>query len=548
MIMRNFFKLLILIQGIIFISGFSFWAKLYFYPNTWSFKMLCPTSVEIKLDHQWSESYGTRLDTIFNPLEILDTNISFSRSGFYNTIVQSDIWDSPTRLITSAYNNPITNRISWDNVSLWNFNFETHSVNTTWTRFEIYANTLDSADFSNDSSVMLNPTTDILSETWYGYYTFSPWTCDPDIEYPENTQSVLDINNSDRIKYLFWFDFFVRDGSGYTKDQPGYKTDNVILQDYYYGKNQANRESGIDPYSMTIEFIYSDWSKISFTWSNPWINLAWTGKTRDRKRRDYWISVSPFGLVDFGIEKTMEFSGKISDYAWHQTTIFYTFNNPTPPRIAYMSPNTWEKHILPKTDIVLKLSDNRAWIDPNSVQVEVYSWWCNGSMIWQFSGDSLYKEAVSWYANTPDYMIKISSWSVYNWQEFVLPTNETEICIKVSAEDNENNQIISPNNEYSFTTRNQCSFYDCENMFEIYRSPDAITWQIYSLPKLYITWGQNPYIVWDTLYCWLLWNITLITGNIQNPTNFKQKTLQVSWWFISLSGEVMTITPFIVNN
>lgn len=547
MLSRKTFRLLFLIGSIVFISGFSFWAKLYFSPSTGNFKMLCPISIDVKLDHQWSESYGTRLDAIFNPLEILDTNISFSRSWFYNTIVQSDILDSPARLITSAYNNPISQRISWDNVSLWKINFETHSVNTTETRLWIYAHSFDPQDFSNDSSVMLNPTTDILSETWYGIYSFSPWTCIPDTEYPENTQSVLDINNSDRIRYLFWFDFFVRDWADYTKDQPGYKTDNIILQDYYYGKNQADKSSWINPFSMTIEFIYEDWSKIAFSWSSPWINLAWTWKTRDRKRRDYWISVSPFGLVDFGIEKTMKFSGNISDYAGHKIGIFYTFNKPTPPRISYMSPNTWDENVLPKTDIVLKLSDNRAWINPDSIEVSIYSGWCSGDIMWIFSWNSIHKQAVSWYANTPDYMIRISSWSVYDWKEFILPTDETKICVQVNVKDNEENTISSSNNSYSFTTRNQCSFYDCENMFQIYRNTNAITGQLYSLPKLYISWWKNPYLIWNTLYCGIAGDVTLLTWNIQNPTYFKEKKLQISGWFVSVSWEVLTITPFTNN-
>lgn len=506
--------------------------------------MLCPISVDIKIDHQWAESYWTRLDTIFHPLEIDDTNISFSRGSFYNTVVQSDIWDSPTRLITSAYNNPITQRISGDNISLWKLNFETDSVDTNSTRFEIYSHTLDSQDFSNDSSVMLNPTTDILTETWYANYTFSPWTCIPDTEYPENTQSVLDINNSDRIRYLFWFDFFVRDWADYTKNQPWYKTDNIILEDYYYGKDQADKASWIDPYSMTIEFIYNDGSKISFTWASPRINLAGTGKTRDRKRRDYWISVTPFWLVDFGIEKTMKFSWHISDYAWHTVNLFYTFNNPTPPRISYMSPNTWSENVLPKTDIIFKLADNRAWIDPNSIEVRVYSWWCSWQLIWVFSWNFLYKQAVSGYANTPDYIVRVSSWSTYNWKEFILPTDETAICIIVKAEDNENNQISSPKDRYSFFTRNQCSFYDCENMFQIYRNINAITGQIYPIPKMYITWWKNPSIIWNTLYCWIVGDVTVITWNIQNATIFKEKSLQISWGFASLSGDVLTITPF----
>ncbi len=542
---KKFFYIpIFLIQGIIIISGFSLWAKLYFSPSTWDFKMLCPIKVEIKLDHQWSQSYGTRIDTIFDPLDILGTDISFSRWWFYNTIVQTDIWDLPTRLITSAYNNPITQRISGDNISLWNLNFQTHSVTTTETKFEIYAHTLDPQDFSNDSSIMFNPTTDSLTETWNAHYTLSPWTCEPDTEYPQNTQSVLDINNSDRIRYLFGFDFFVRDWSGYIKDQPWYKTDNIVLQDYYYGKNQADKASWIDPNSMTIEFIYSDGSKISFTWSNAWINLAWTGKTRNRKRRDYWISVSPFWLSDFGIEKTMRFSWNISDYAWHTLNLFYTFNSPIPPNIAFQSPNTWEENVLPKTDIFIKFSDNRAWVNPDSIEVEVYSWWCSGSRIWYFSGNDIYKEAIPGFANTPDYMIRISSGTIYSWHEFILPTNQTEICIKVAAKDNQQNSIVPPNDRYSFTTRNQCSFYDCENMFEIYRTPNSITWQIYSLPKVYITWWQNPYISNNTLYCGILWSLTLITGNIQSPISFKESTLYISGWIASLSWNVLTITPF----
>lgn len=548
MFKKKIYSIVFLSQSILFIFWFSFWAKLYLSPSTWSFRMLCPISVEVKLDHQWWESYGTRIDTIFNPLDILGSNISFSRSWYYNTIVQSDITDTPTRFITSAYNNPITQRISWDNLSLWTLDFETNSVNTTETRFEIYTHTIESSDFSADSSVMQNPTTDILNETWAWYYTFSPWTCEPDMEFPQDVQYVLDLNNTDKIKYFFGFDFFVRDGSWYTKDQPWYKDDNIVLQDAYYGKNQADKASWIDPSSMEVSFVYSDWSRVVFTGNSPWVNFAGTWKTRNRRRRDYRISFSPFGLVDFGIEKTMRFSGYISDYDWHTKYFYYTFNNPVAPRIWYQNPSTWAENVLPKTDIVIRISDNRAWVDPDSLQVSIYSWWCSGELIWDFSGSNLYKQAISGFANTPDYFIKILSGSIYSWEEFILPTNKTEICLIVKAEDNEQNELIWPLNTYSFTTRDQCWFYDCSNMFQIYRNPNAITWQIYRLQNLYITWWTNPYISNNTLYCGILGQLTNITWNISNSTNFKEDKLYISWGYFSLSWETLIITPFIVNN
>lgn len=548
MVKKKIYSIVFLSQSILFIFWFSFWSKLYLSPSTWSFKMLCPISVEVKIDHQWWESYGTRIDTIFNPLDILANNISFTRSGYYNTIVQSDITDTPTRFVTSAYNNPITQRISWDNLSLWKLNFETNSVNTTETNFEIYAHTTESSDFSADSSIMQNPTTDILNETWAWYYTFSPWTCEPDTEFPQYVQYVLDIDNTDKIKYFFGFDFFVRDGSWYTKDQPWYKDDNIVLEDAYYGKNQADKASWIDPNSMEVSFTYSDWSRVVFNWNSPWVNFAGTWKTRNRRRRDYRISLSPFGLVDFGIEKTMRFSGYISDYEWHTKSFYYTFNNPVAPRIWYLNPSTWAENVLPKTDIVIRISDNRAWVNPDSLQVSVYSWWCSGLLIWDFSGNNLYKQAISGFANTPDYFIKILSGSVYSWKEFILPTNEIEICLIVKAEDNEQNKLIWPLNTYSFTTRDQCWFYDCNNMFEIYRTPNAITGQIYRLQNLYITWGINPYITNNTLYCGILDQLTNLTWNIANPTNFKEDKLYISWGYFSLSWETLIITPFIVNN
>jgi len=103
---------------------------------------------------------------------------------------------------------------------------------------------------------MRDETTDILTEISTGVFNFVPGPCDPDIQAPEDLNYTPDINNTTRMLSMFGLSFLLRDGDNYTKNQPGYRTDSLVLNDVNYRKNEADRALGINTGKLILQFIY----------------------------------------------------------------------------------------------------------------------------------------------------------------------------------------------------------------------------------------------------------------------------------------------------
>lgn len=565
------FYFITLIALLFFCVNTANWARLYV--QTWSsaiVKMLCPVQIPVWIYHNGGTSENSSSVTAWLEYNSGDIKIGKVTNTNYNTFVEdvaswfifnnwlySIIYNNTgidPFFKVSASNNPFAHLV-WD-LTIGNLTIQSYDVVKTDTTISINYNPFPSLyssiwwwTWSNQS---WSPY-EILNATWWVTFSFITGTCQPDTAAPYAQTFIPNTNGTTKIYSTSGLSLYLRDDQyDYPNSQPGYLSDVLTLSNANYKIWQAGRNLGI--HTWTISFTVKGNGR-NYNWGTPVIVNAWTvnilswiTKTRDRFWRDYYVAIT--GLPSYGIEKAMIFSWSFSDRAGNTASFIHYFNNPVNPWLSNQSPANWAVSILPKTDILVKVSDDRAGVNSGSLSVTIQSGWCAGTTLYTFTWASLHLNSVVGSADFPDYWINIASWDIN------LPIPYVPICVTVSGNDLSWNPI-SPNT-WTFTTRWSCNSLEwCMNPLEVYFSRNSIL-TTYTGAILYATWasGIYPYVgngsFSGTLFCWPTFSFTgfLLTGNITTGYGTRytgyngNPRLNFSWGTAQVVGNEITIFPF----
>jgi hypothetical protein len=175
------------------------------------------------------------------------------------------------------------------------------------------------------------------------------------------------------------FQFIVRDGDSTIKNQPGYVAGsypNLDINNYranlagpeiYSPFDVADRASGIDPDSLLFSF-----SNTATLFGNH--NALLTpidGLTRERRNRDYQVQVASNAITPFPIEEEITFSGYVSEFSSKNISFNKIFNAPVNPWLTDVEPYHLATMVLPRSDIKVRVRDDRAGINAESLVMTV---------------------------------------------------------------------------------------------------------------------------------------------------------------------------------
>jgi len=409
----------------------------------------------------------------------------------------------------------------------------------TWWTVTFNTNTTDDGAVINSSISSL----DILTWVTHAGYTFVALPCIIDNEQPLLTnQNPLSNANYIATGHTISFTLYDWAWPWVTAGIAPLTTTNNRNHYRYSGLNTtlANYQSA--PTSVdNQEWVHSGTIKVriacptcsgawtyNYTWSNLTITPWWGDATKNRytwDSADRWYTVSFPAPSPYGYEVEKEVSVIItwSDNAnevWttHTGTFSFIFNTPVNPVISMITPTNGSTYINPKINpIIFSFVDVWAGINTWSIQLTVpaiYSW---ATLI--YTG-----KTYSW----SDFTITTSSgqpglWNSWSYQVSFTPTrtlpNNTWITITWYVKDLANNQTT---NNFQFTTRPNCAFFWCAEVFEVHILSGIFSWIFGFTWSIIQVTGTNiashyPYLTGtnhDILMCWLPYTWTILTWNI----------------------------------
>ncbi len=248
--------------------------------------------------------------------------------------------------------------------------------------------------------------------------------------------------------------------------------------------------------------------------------------------RNFQVLINPAELFDRWIEKTITITWSVRDRANNLYTLpSYTFNQAAAPTLIPGSQSPVPNAVFVNLSDPIRLGIQDEWAGVNSGSIVVTLSGINWTLYWpfQFSGSNLNLSGVTGIANQPDWYINVT-----NHENF--PTSWT-IRVSVYAQDMEG--TVDTISDYSFTTRPDCSEFQCCDPIAI-----DLKWVIssYINPGLIVSWWINPYFTGDennitgTLYCgteneWMLlyqWNGNQ-TGSATLLAFTDAGSLELSW-------------------
>lgn len=250
----------------------------------------------------------------------------------------------------------------------------------------------------------------------------------------------------------------------------------------------ADRASGIDP--STLSFTFSN-TPTTFTQSNVSAMDPINGFTWDRRYRDYQITVAATQLTPFGIEEPITMAGTVREFSTKVNNFSYSFNPAIAPWLTNLDPYHNQEQILPISDVRLRVRDDWAGVDPDSIVVTISH---SGTTLGIFSGSDLHLEGVAGDALTDDFNIHIYSGTERNGKklEFPIPNAlnvANYIDVIVDVEDANGNSPVNPHDRYGFYTRYSCPSYPgCGDPLTVSMFQSGV-WnnELYINPELYIT-------------------------------------------------------------
>jgi len=583
--LKNLSKIIFIFS--LFMTGGVFsiinWQHISFSQQTEDLKMFCEYSRNIVFDTDgfaedpsWIVMY---LDFATNKFQITWSDFQFSSlfpSAWFDPIIQTGlrIWKSTLIAQREWSNNSLP--ANWN---IWNLKFR--SMRTTGAELVFWVDWRWDTDNISDTDLIYGSAgSDMLVYVSWASYNFLTGLCNWDAIGPvintfspnitANTRQVYYWNHtirtpqfvSAKISHLSGLSFYVKDGDSTNKTQAGYISwtypnldlnyyrANTAWPDIYRPLNVADRSSWIDPDSLNFSI-----SNVVTIFNKNNVNVfSGENKTRERRIRDYYIEIDPTQLQDYGIEWNISFHATGQEFSLKPLDFTQIFNPAIDPRLTDMDPFPGQTQVLPLSDIKLRVRDDWAGIDPDSLKLTVMH---GANILAIFSGNDLNLSMTWWDADNPDFFIKIASGSKRSGNMLLYPIPTTPytsntITIIVQVKDYKNNQPSNPYDRYDFETRYSCGSYPgCQDplrveMFQYWEWNS----EMFLYEDMYITWA-SPNII-DTgnniLYCWS-WEVTMRIWTelewpwITNPQIYTGEKLYIEWARAVLSWNLLLLYP-----
>lgn len=553
-------------------------------------QMFCPQIANIIFDKETNPNTPAWaiLAMDFDPSEV-----SFAANNFSFSNLFQGWWIAPSLVNGLAWANSRLFAQRWwlnntlpDNWLVWTFSFA--SKKTLSTNFNFYYSGQGFTDVISDTDLYYNNGEDMLLYASGSHLDFLTGLCDPDVIWPliynfspDITAHTRTVGNwpysrtpahqvTEKIYNRDGLSFIVRDGDSYNKNQPWYISwtyPNLDINDFwantagsgvYSPLNVADRASWIDPDSL--QFKLSNTATV-FNQYNVASLAAINGYTRDRRNRDYSVILSSGQINDYGIEEEIIFSWFAKEHSNKFINASYTFNSPVDPWLTNLNPHNGQEQILPRSDIKLRVRDDRSGIDPSTLVVTVMH---GATILWIFSWTQLHLEAVSWAADSDDFNIFIYSWTERNNTKLTYPiptilNTANTITVVVDVADYKSNSPSTPHDRYSFDTRYSClSYTGCQDPLTVFMFQDGV-WEKerYLNTSLFVTWAvwtgtpPVPYVnSWtQMLYCGdnapniLSW-IMIEWTYIDNPQLYTWNKLYFQGAQVLVSGNTIIFWDF----
>ncbi|MCF7835360.1 hypothetical protein K9M48_04960 [Candidatus Gracilibacteria bacterium] len=241
-----------------------------------------------------------------------------------------------------------------------------------------------------------------------------------------------------------------------------------------------SNQYGINLNTFTLN-IFGNGTGKNFTGGSLGVTALGNGRTWQDNDKNYSITISSGQIFDYGIEKTIQVTINVADREGNSATQrVINFNAPVSPRaLGTFVPSNGAIFVNLSAPVQLGIQDDWAGVDGGSIQITLSG--INGTDYgpYIFSGNDLNLTGVPGSANQPDYYINIT-----NHVDF--PASGT-IKVSVYAEDMENN--VDSINDYTFTTRPDCSELQCCDY--IYTQIGTGTPILYPYTDLYVSYASG---------------------------------------------------------
>lgn len=477
----------------------------YYYYDSWTstypYQQWCSETLNVRINSQWKSVRAGRFHLILDP-----TRFSYNTStdpntlrtnlfeGINQTFIDRSSAGSPTRkdpsnTILEIDRTNTTTDYNWTDWLYWNIKFiPLYNISTFYWSFGMeyvsWSATIETTLSRTWWVELINPSAQTPNLTWT--YQILQEPCVADADSPSINISVP-INQWNKQSKLSWVSLSL-DEAGWVN---GISNVPYIRTWWIWTGNQWWAISNqywinLNSFNFTIE---GNWQTKTFTSWSLWVTAVWNWKTRQNNSKNYNITIDQAQLFDYWIEKTITVTTDISDRKWNNASQNeIRFNYPIWPRLLWSrNPNNGDRFVNLSTPIKLGIQDNRAWVDSGTIKITLS--WINWTNYWPyiFTGNSLNLSWLVSTANQPNYNINI-----INHPNF--PASWT-IKISVEVRDMENN--LDTIDDYSFSTRPDCSALQCCDVTIITRSQQIP----YDKIRLYISWRNSP-----IFYTWTNWS------------------------------------------
>lgn len=527
------------------------WSKDIISEYTWRY--FCPIDLSVLASYVneefWNCQYAIKYDSNKETISFKTIKVWFLYNNTWYLIRNGLLyWDHShdSNLSTST----ICSTFSFTRNSTDSWNTILQLVDKNWNDFVASPNPVDWLNMSLDWSDTL---------TWVGSLTINYEMCPCSLDAAKpiisniNSYSFNDSNSN--YTWDKTFTFFVYD-KWWNNSKWWFSWQETILENYRLAPSWLDNQEWVDPSSISVtitsksnSIVLTSWNWLileKYTWSTYGSPYTW-----DSNDRWYYVS---FTVSWLAVETPVSMEISVSDNVWklcatskHKNSITYSMNQETPPSVTLQTPTAM--NAMPNTPIVLKVSDDWAWIDTGSVKITIPEI--------SVSGDVVIPEHVySWL----DLSFELISWTEELWwassyyvtfqpkEEFPVSTDVSLSCEVQDLAGVSNTSILS------FETRPDCSVYGCINYLDLFYRDYNTSIVRFTWPLLVVTWTFYPYpvLTWensDILMCWpdsndktLTWNIKIYSDwSVINGNIYSYSWLYVTWLEFIYEDGVITV-------
>lgn len=534
--------------------------------NTYTWRYFCPINISVEAIYGWWSGFGNcqyslKFDPTYANLQYISKWTAFWQTD--NAIFTGN---GSILFVEEKHWNAITDTVECSKLRVTAINPSQNVVNLSFVRAD--GNPLQIPyDFTHTMPDLLNLAwwgTDTL--TWIQNLAINLYACPCTLDNNRPTISnwtvwgdALNTNKhyqwSQTVKFLvydkwwtsrqYWTQW-THDFSNYTgawvpsnmDNQEWIDRNSIVVNLYSWSELIKSMPAGDSALTIT-----------EYDWSNNIPKFTWDGNIRW-----YWVSFdtdfvsveTPITIEVLADDNALVGDGPCQTSA-HRQTSSNTLNQREAPVITFNLPV--QENANPDAWVMLTVSDAWAWVDTGSLIVEILP-------------------VMSWSQ-------VVMSWSVYSWSDLTFQliagsgvlwwASKYEVTFQPRYEFPVGSTIrlsgyvedlvwVSAHKEYTFTTRQDCTFYGCVNFVDIF------FWDIWYLILNWFTWSlivitgtiaDYPYLTWengDIVMCGpindsinLTWNIDIYSGSeIINWSAYPYRELYVTGLDFEYQDSVIT--------